>query len=148
MLPIIGITCRTIVDTNGNPPLVGVRRGYVEAVLDAGGVPVLIPPGVNGDVLRHMYEAFDGVLLGGGADIDPALYNQAPHPKLGALEPERDRTEFTLVRWALTDSKPLFAICRGMQVLNVALGGTLYQDLGSQYPTTIEHDIGSVQHDW
>ena len=83
-----------------------------------------------------------------GANLDPTLRNEAPHPKLGTLEPERDRMEFSLVRWAIEDRKPLFAICCGMQVLNVALGGTLYQDLGSQHPTVIEHGIGSLQHDW
>lgn len=148
MRPIIGISSRTIVDDPRNPPLLGVRRGYVDAILDAGGVPLLIPPGIDGDMLRNMYPMFDGVLLSGGADIDPRLYGEDAHPRLGMLEPDRDTTEFPLARWAVADGKPLFAICRGMQVLNVALGGTLYQDLGSQHPSAIEHDIGSIEHDW
>jgi putative glutamine amidotransferase len=148
MQPIIGIACRTIVDYEWNPPLVGVRRGYIDAVIDAGGVPLLLPPGVASSVLRRMYDTVDGVLLSGGADIDPSLYGEERHPKLGMLEPERDMTELSLVRWAVAEGKPLFAICRGMQVLNVALGGTLYQDIGSQYPTPLEHDTGSIEHRW
>lgn len=148
MQPIIGISCRTIVDHEWNPPLVGVRRGYIDGVLNAGGVPLLLPPGVDESVLRRMYDTMDGVILSGGADIDPVLYGEERHANLGRIEPERDITELPLARWAVVDGKPLFAICRGLQVLNVALGGTLYQDIASQYDTSLEHDIGSVEHNW
>jgi putative glutamine amidotransferase len=148
MQPIIGISCRTIVDHEWNPPVVGVRRGYIDAIIEAGGVPLLLPPGVPSTVLRYMYDTVDGVLLSGGADIDPRLYGEEHHPNLGMLEPERDATEFPLTQWAVDEGKPLFAICRGMQVLNVALGGSLYQDINSQLPTPLEHDVGKAQHRW
>lgn len=148
MQPIIGISCRMIADDESNAPLMGVRSGYVDAVLNAGGVPLLIAPGVSGEALRQLYDTCDGVLLSGGADIDPSLYGEERHPNLGAIEPERDASELPLTHWAVAEGKPLFAICRGIQVLNVALGGTLYQDIKSQYPTPLEHDIGSVNRRW
>lgn len=148
MRPLIGISCRFTTDVAWSPTFVGVREGYVNAILEAGGAPLLIPPQVDPGTLRQVYELVAGVVLPGGADIDPALYGEEPHPQLGQIEPLRDATEFPLARWAVADGKPLFAICRGLQVLNVALGGSLYQDINSQYPTTLEHDVGSKQHSW
>lgn len=148
MRPLIGISCRFTTDVAWSPTFVGVREGYINAVLEAGGAPLLIPPQVDPATLRQMYELVAGIVLPGGADIDPALYGEEPHPRLGQLEPLRDASEFPLARWAVADGKPLFAICRGMQVLNVALGGTLYQDIDSQYATTVEHEAGSKQRSW
>ena len=86
-----------------------------------------------------MVQLFDGILLTGGADIEPARYNRSPHPALGETEPERDDTEFALIRNALRENLPIFAICRGIQALNVAMGGSLYQDLPSEIPSHIHH---------
>lgn len=148
MRPLIGISCRLAQDNTWSPALVGVRRGYVDAILAAGGMPVLIPPQLDQSALQAMYELLDGVLLSGGADIDPGLYGEEPHPQLGAVEPERDATELVLTRWAVADGKAVLAICRGMQMLNVALGGTLYQDLPSQYLSSFDHEAGVNQQTW
>jgi putative glutamine amidotransferase len=115
----------------------GALITYIEAVIGAGGLPVLIPLSLAGDDLRAVYARLDGILVPGGADIDPAYFNQERHPKLGEVDPERDRVELEITRYAVEDGKPLLGVCRGLQVINVALGGTLYQDLPSEYPATL-----------
>lgn len=146
--PLIGIPCRLAHDQDWCPPLVGIREGYIAAVLEARALPMLIPPHIDQHGLHQMYDLLDGVLLAGGADIAPELYGEAPHPQLGAIEHLRDAVELPLVRWAIAEGKPLLGICRGMQALNVALGGTLYQDISSQYPTTLDHDSSSRERCW
>jgi putative glutamine amidotransferase len=116
-----------------------MREDYVRSVERAGAVPLILPPVDPGDV-GALLGRLDGVLLSGGADVDPALYGQAPHPKLGRVDRRRDDFEIALVREALRRDSPVLAICRGQQVLNVATGGTLVQDI----PSTIE---GAVGHD-
>jgi putative glutamine amidotransferase len=136
--PLIGLTAGFRKGTPQGGPLVAVRQKYVQSVLDAGGLPVVVPPATE-DVLRGIFERLDGLLLTGGGDIDPVCFGERPHPKLGDVEPERDLPELTLCRWALAEDKPVFGICRGIQVMNVAAGGTLYQDIAAQYETTIVH---------
>jgi putative glutamine amidotransferase len=80
------------------------------------------------------------VLLAGGVDMDPATYGVEKSALCGSIDPARDAVELQLARWALAEKKPLFGICRGLQVINVALGGTLYQDVGAEYPGAIKHD--------
>jgi putative glutamine amidotransferase len=92
------------------------------------------------ETLREIYERVDGLLIPGGVDIDPALYGEAPHERLGRVDAARDRAELQLTMWAIEDRKPYLGLCRGLQVLNVACGGTLYQDLGAQCPEAIKHD--------
>jgi putative glutamine amidotransferase len=119
-------------------------RAYVaciQAVADAGGLPVLIPVSVNNDVLRATYARLDGVLLPGGGDVDPGLYQALKHPKTGESDDARDHTEIAVAKWAVEDDLPLMGICRGHQVLNVAMGGTLIQDIPAQIGTTITHDF-------
>lgn len=135
--PLIGLTTSVRPDGAGLSSD-GLRQTYVQAVRYAGGAPVLIPAGPE-DVLRDTFERLDGLLLPGGLDVAPAEYGEAPHPRLGSVEPERDRVELTLCRWALAGEKPVLGICRGIQVMNVAAGGTLYQDIPSQYKTDIAH---------
>jgi len=109
---------------------------YVEAVRRAGGVPLLVAPGETR--VEELLEIVDAVVLAGGPDVDPALYGGARHPKLTALDPERDATEIALLRGVLARATPALCICRGMQVLNVALGGTLIEhvpdEVGEQVP--------------
>src|SRR5207245_6408178 len=81
----------------------------------------------------------------GGGDVGPASYGEEPIPQLGLVEPERDALELALARIAIDDQQPLFGICRGMQALNVAQGGTLYQDIGAQQPQAIKHDYHSYE---
>lgn len=146
--PVIGIPCRLAHDQDWCPPLVGIREGYIAAVIQAGGVPLLLPPHVDQAGLRQMYDLLDGVLLAGGADIAPELYGEEPHPQLGEIEHLRDAVELPLIRWAVAERKPLLGICRGMQALNVALGGSLYQDIPSQHPTPLDHNSSSQQRCW
>lgn len=140
MPPLIGITTSSFA-----APATGWRynRAYVgciEAIADAGGLPVLIPVSVDVDTRRQLYERLDGVLLSGGEDMNPVFYGASPHPALGKADDNRDRAELQLAEWAVEDDRPLFCICRGHQVLNVALGGTLIQDIPTQHRTTVNHD--------
>lgn len=105
---------------------------YVEGVAEAGGVPVVLPPALGLRAAEALLDRLDGLLLTGGADLDPGYYGEQAIPELGPTIPERDACEMALLRMALLRRIPIFGICRGMQVINVALGGTLYQDLPSQ----------------
>lgn len=142
--PTIGITTQTLQAIDGIPvglpPSVVMNQRYYEAVAAAGGAPVLIPLLDDAEVLRATYDACDGILIPGGVDMDPATYGERPHEKLGRIDPARDRVELELTRWCIEDRKPLLGLCRGLQVINVALGGTLYQDIGAQLEGSIRHD--------
>ena len=105
---------------------------YVEGVAEAGGVPVVLPPVAGARAAEALLDELDGLLLSGGSDLDPGYYGEEPVPELGVTMPERDAFEMALLEHALRRQIPIFGICRGMQMLNVALGGTLYQDLPSQ----------------
>ena len=126
-LPIIGVsgTC----DSDGDPR---VKATYVKSVLRAGGVPVILP--INGDpeVIKNMIASIDALLLTGGEDIDPMRYSEEPSPLLGPINPERDEFDLLLIKYAMERQIPIFGICRGHQILNIAFGGTLYQDLATQ----------------
>lgn len=102
-------------------------RGYVDLVERAGGIPVLLPP--VGTARRELVARLDGLVLSGGADVDPAHYGAFPHPMTGGLRPDRDDSEFELFDLARDIGLPVLAICRGLQLVNVALGGTLLQHL-------------------
>jgi putative glutamine amidotransferase len=140
LLPIVGIICITI-RTQERLPRLCQNRAYIDALIRAGAVPLLIPHLTDKAMLRTVYEQLDGLLLPGGEDVDPIHYGESRHEKCGPSSLERDETELTLSRWAIEEGKPLLAICRGIQVLNVALGGTLVQDLHAQVP-------GAEKHDW
>jgi putative glutamine amidotransferase len=149
--PLIGITCATHTTGSGRP-LFGLYQSYVGAVASAGGAPVLIPSlgSTELESLRSLLESLDGLLLPGGADIEPSAYGAAPHPKLGGIDTPLDETELQLARWALTEEIPVLGICRGQQVLNVAAGGTLYQDIPSELPGALTHRLeprDAIAHD-
>ena len=137
--PVIGIPGRHDQSSRGSP-IFAQNRTYVEAVTKAGGAPVLIPPNLDEGALRAIYERLDGLLLAGGEDIHPKHYGEAIHEKCGQSDEARDTVELTLTRWALAEGLPILAICRGIQVLNVAAGGTLYQDIASQIPGSLKHN--------
>jgi putative glutamine amidotransferase len=107
----------------------------------AGGVPILIPIFDDLDELQTLLPRLDGLLLSGGIDVDPRYYNEEPHPLLSETNPQLDMLEMTMARWAFRENTPTLGICRGMQVLNVALGGSLYQDLSALHPTSIKHAL-------
>ena len=140
-LPTIGITCLNDHPTQDqHSPRFGQNQAYFHAVARAGGAPLLIPNLTDKTLLRTFYDLLDGLLLSGGGDVDPAHYSEPRHEKCGTVSPDRDEVELTLTRWAMDHGKPLLAICRGIQVLNVALGGSLYQDIQAQVPGADEHN--------
>jgi putative glutamine amidotransferase len=108
-------------------------------VIRAGAAPLLIPAVTDERLLRSIYVSLDGLVLSGGGDVHPIHFGEALHEKCEPVLPERDETELALARWAVDDGKPLLAICRGIQVLNVALGGSLYQDIEDQIPRAERH---------
>lgn len=143
--PLIGITTQTLQSIDGIPgglPQSDVmNQRYYIAIALAGGAPLLIPLlDDEQEALEAAYQSCDGILIPGGVDMDPSHFGEAPHEKLGRTDPARDRVEMQVTRWAVRDRKPLLGLCRGLQVINVALGGSLYQDLEAQYPDAIRHD--------
>ena len=143
--PLIGVTTQSLHAIFGIPselPQSAVmNQRYYLALAAAGAAPVLVPLlDDEPDALRAVYERLDGVLIPGGVDVDPEQFGETPHEKLGRIDPARDRLEIMLTRWSVEDRKPLLGLCRGLQIINVALGGTLYQDLATQVPESIKHD--------
>ncbi|WP_241154295.1 gamma-glutamyl-gamma-aminobutyrate hydrolase family protein [Staphylospora marina] len=134
LVPLIGIT----VSLEDERKLT-LSRDYSDSVLKAGGLPVMIPLCTDDEVIKRFSEQLDGLILSGGGDIDPTLFEEEPHPGLGEIVPERDEMEIALVRRFVDMNKPVFGICRGCQILNVALGGDMYQDLQAQRACVIQH---------
>lgn len=130
MRPLIGITSQTFTNHNGWVYDLAYTLNS-RAVELAGGLPVLVPCGLAAETLRGIYERLDAVLLPGGGDVDPNRYDESPHPTTAQVDPARDDTEMTIARWAVEDDRPVLGICRGLQVMNVALGGSLIQDIPS-----------------
>jgi len=121
-------------------PIYGMRRTYLRALHLAGAAPFTIPLEMDEGTYRAMYERLDGVFLAGGEDIDPVNYGQSPHALLGLTDAERDRVEMLFARWATDEGKPILGVCRGHQVLSVASGGTMYQDVQTMLPGSDQHD--------
>lgn len=138
MQPVIGITTLQRTDPNRLPTVVLIQA-YVRAIMQAGGVPVLIPSMLADGGWDILYERLDGILFSGGGDIAPEHFNGAPHPRLDDVDPLRDSIELSLVRAVVEDGKPFLGICRGIQTVNVGLGGTLYTHLPEQLSTPIDH---------
>ena len=142
MKPYIGITCGEIRNQvePWSPITYGQSRTYVEVVLAAGGVPVLLPLSDDTAVLRQLFELCGGILFAGGNDIDPALYGQDPIAETVDVSKRRDSQESLLLDWTLADNKSMLGICRGMQLVNIKLGGSLYQDIGKLLPNARDHE--------
>ncbi|MCB9453382.1 MAG: gamma-glutamyl-gamma-aminobutyrate hydrolase family protein [Anaerolineaceae bacterium] len=138
MKPLIGITTASY--TVPERGLYNqVSTGNIKAIDSAGGLPVLIPVHVGMETLRAIYEQVDGILLPGGRDVNPQRYHMARHALTQDPDDRRDEAELAIARWAVEEDRPLFAICRGHQLLNVALGGTLIQDIASETASPIIH---------
>lgn len=120
--------------------MVAVQESYVRSVLNAGAVPVLIPLGLNARELQVILKRVDGILLTGGGDIDPGRFGGEAHPTVHQVDPDRDEGEICLVKESVQLGKPFLGICRGIQVINVAFGGSLYTDIGSQKPNSLAHE--------
>ena len=117
-----------------------VPDSYIRALLKIEAIPLLIPVIPSPTILAQLFAMIDGLLLIGGPDLDPVHYNQSAHKGLRRVTPARDEMELTVSRWALDAGIPILAICRGIQVLNVAAGGTLWQDIAGQLPDAAKHD--------
>jgi putative glutamine amidotransferase len=139
------------------PPLIGIttegrwqdhfqlRIEYVDAVRRAGGIPVLLPPGESH--LEALLERLDGIIFSGGGDISPALYQgQTQHPTLSPIDPERDAFEIALAQILLTRRMPMLYVCRGIQLLNVALGGTLMEHLPDEVDGRVTHRLSADEY--
>jgi putative glutamine amidotransferase len=143
--PLIGVPTQTLQAIDDIPeglPLSWVmNHRYFTALATTGGLPIMIPL-LDGDepLLRGLYERLDGVFIAGGVDMHPESYGEEVLELCGRTDPPRDRVELLFARWAMEEGKPLFGVCRGMQVMNVARGGTLHQDCGEQVPGAIKHD--------
>ena len=135
MRPIIGIT--PLVDTDRDS--YWMLPGYMKGLERAGGLPMMLPLTNDSDTIERAVQCCDGFLFAGGHDIAPGLYEETPTPRCGVCVPERDRMETALLQRVLAVDKPLFGICRGLQLLSAALGGTLYQDLPTQLASNLEH---------
>ncbi len=118
----------------------GVNVAYLAAVLAADGIPVILSPVLGPDRAGAALRGVEGLLLTGGEDVDPAHYGGVPSPRLGALDNRRDAFELALFRSARSRGMPVLAVCRGLQLVNVALGGSLWQDLPTDRPGDIRHD--------
>lgn len=146
--PLIGITAYYMKDKLNDPKgFVVVRPQYANAILQAGGIPVHLPLDQSEADLRALFDQLDGLLFSGGGDIDPALFNSPGHDTVYGIDPARDAQELALARWAVAEGKPVLAICRGAQILNVALGGTLILDIPSQFPDALLHKAYPPEHD-
>lgn len=140
--PVIGFPTQTLEPIGDEIPRSWIMsQRYVSVLTAAGAVPWIIPLLKDDpETLHGIYERLDGLFLAGGVDIDPASYDERRHRLCGRTDPARDETELTLVRWAIEEQKPVLAVCRGIQLVNVAAGGTLYQDINDQHPDAIKHD--------
>jgi putative glutamine amidotransferase len=137
MRPLIGITA-DILREPGRESLWNAVD-YFRAVQRAGGIPVLLPYCETEAEATEIVARLDGILFSGGNDVDPLHFGEQPHPHLGLITPERDQAELLLARAALARDLPVLGICRGHQLLAVAAGGTLWQDVPSQVPGAIKH---------
>jgi putative glutamine amidotransferase len=139
---VIGVATQTQEAVSGELPRCWIMsQRYVQVLASLGAVPVLIPllPDDLG-TLREIYNRLEGIFLTGGVDVDPDRYGEEKLAQCGRTDPDRDAVEIQLMHWALADHKPVLAVCRGFQLVNVACGGSLYQDMPSQCPDMIKHD--------
>jgi putative glutamine amidotransferase len=138
-IPLIGITTNRAHSPAGVEQE-AINETYVRAVAEAGGLPVLIPVGLPVPAIAGLLSHLQGVLLSGGGDIDPQQFNGASHPRVYDVITERDALEIDLVLAAVQSGRPFLGICRGAQVVNVALGGTLYTHILDQLPGALDHE--------
>lgn len=113
--------------------------GYMNGIIQAGGVPVMLPLTADSSLLEQLVHTLDGFLFTGGQDVSPSIYGEQPSPACGECCPARDEMEQILFQLVCRYDKPMLGICRGIQFLNAALGGTLYQDLPSEHPSSVIH---------
>lgn len=136
---LIGITTAHMPHPDGLP-MVAVQESYVRSVRIAGGIPLLIPLGLDPTELQVILERVDGLLFTGGGDIAPDRFGGQSHPSVHQVDTDRDEVEIQLFKEAVRLKKPFLGICRGIQIANVALGGELYTDIASHLPSSLKHE--------
>ena len=139
MNPVIGISTNFLTVDKGKflgMERIYVNKDYVDAVNKAGGIPLLLPPVEDAETVCRYVRLCDGFILSGGGDINPALYGEIPHPKLEEFHSTLDHSQWLLTQEILRADKPLLAVCRGVQLLNVVQGGSLWQDVSA-----IDHPV-------
>lgn len=136
--PLIGITTYNA-KNKFERDIAAVQHTYIRAVAQGGGIPVLIPAILDDEDRFELYSSLQGILFSGGGDISIKYFNGEDHPEIHDVDDYRDVTELSLLKKSVADGKPFLAICRGVQVMNVALGGTLYTHIPDQFNTSIEH---------
>ncbi|HXX77973.1 MAG TPA: gamma-glutamyl-gamma-aminobutyrate hydrolase family protein [Ktedonobacteraceae bacterium] len=144
MRPLIGIPCHALIRAETGRPIYANNRSYVHAVESGGGIPVLIPMLKDLTMLTALLSRLDGLLLPGGIDLHPSHYDEEVHPLTEDADQELDEFEINLASLALQQDMPVLGICRGMQLLNIVLGGTLIQDIDLMYPDNVIHS----HRDW
>ena len=143
MKPLIGVLGRlATIDSGAFNGLerVNITNAYVNAIEKAGGVPIVIPANTNKENIKAQVSAMDGIIISGGDDVNPNIYKEEPFKELGYVNPTLDEFDIEVINVALELDKPIFGICRGLQMLNVALGGSLYQDLKYIKGSHIKHN--------
>jgi len=148
--PRIGITSRKVPYFHRDRPYprYGVAVNYIHAVEIAGGLPLMIPLSRDPSLLEDYFATLDGLMLPGGMDVDPVHYGEEPHKLLEEVDPVRDETELYLTKRALKEDMPVLGICRGEQLMNVAAGGSLFQDIGSQSPNEVIRHFQDFAQEW
>jgi putative glutamine amidotransferase len=136
--PLIGITTYRTHNRFGYSQIC-VNEAYISSVMGAGGTPFLIPLGLSEERLLSLLLQIDGVLFSGGGDLNPESYGSQMHPRVDNVDPDRDRVELFLIRKVIEMQLPFFGICRGLQLVNVGLGGGLYEDITDQRPGSLQH---------
>jgi putative glutamine amidotransferase len=137
--PLIGVTAYQGINEDGYP-ITALQRAYIDAVKNAGGVPILLPCGLNKNAYQDLFQRLAGILFTGGGDIDTETYNGVQHPRVSNVDSERDFLEFSLLKLLVDEGKPFLGICRGFQILVVGLGGSLYTHIEDQMTGSIKHD--------
>lgn len=127
-----------------------LKREYCESIIRAGGIPILLANTLTSSAMKDYVDLIDGLLVSGGYDIHPKYFGQKPHPSITLSAPERDEFEIKIIKLALKKNVPVFGICRGLQVINIAMGGTIFQDLSCAPFKTLKHadptEIGNIYH--
>jgi putative glutamine amidotransferase len=145
----VGVPTQTLQSIDGIPEGLPhswvMNHRYHTSLESVGAVPWMIPLLEDERTLRAMYDRLDGIFLAGGVDVDPASYGQERAGTCGSIDPARDRVELLFARWAREDGKPVFGVCRGMQILNILDDGTLFQDCAADRPAALKHDYFPTQ---
>ena len=139
MDPLIGVTTYQVANPQGHI-ISALLRAYSDAIILAGGIPLLIPSSFQEDHAQALVKRLDGILFTGGGDISLERFKGDPHPSIDGVDPDRDSIELALLKIVIEEKKPFLGICRGFQLINIGLGGTLYTHIHDQKPGALKHD--------